>query len=69
MIAKSRVTAWNNCMILELFLQVMIEDVVNFADQSKTDAESEDDIYSFYAGKRSCFKLLQVASVPGFQKN
>ena len=46
-------------MILELFLQVMIEDVVNFADQSKTDAESEDDIYSFYAEKRSCFKLLQ----------
>lgn len=44
---------------------MIFEDVVNFADQSKTDAESEDDMYSFYAGK----KLLQVASVPGFQKN
>lgn len=52
-------------MILELFAQVMTEDIVNFADQSRTDAKSEHDIYSFYAGK----KLLQVASVPGFQKN
>ena len=52
-------------MILKLFAQVMTEDVVNFADQSKTDAESEHHIYSFYTGK----KLLQVASVPGFQDN
>ena len=52
-------------MILELFAQVMTEDIVNFADQSRTDAKSEHDIYSFYPGK----KLLQVASVPGFQKN
>ena len=52
-------------MILELFAPVMTEDAVNFADQSRTDAESEHDIYNFYAGK----KLLEVASVPGFPKN